>query len=344
MRVRFHPAAVSLLLVLPAILVSAAGAFTEIASASGNALPKQLSGKTVSTLDGEVQPLFYWAPEGATERPTPLFVFLHSWSSDYRQDNTKWFAQAVKRGWIYVHPDFRGVNDKPAACGSRLARQDVLDSIDFICRKYRVDPQRIYLAGVSGGGHMSMLMAGHHPDRFSAVSAWVGIGNLSDWYRFHVRNGKPEKYARMIQQSLGGVPGESAAADAEARDRSPVFHLASAVELPTSIYAGVEDGHSGSVPVRHSLEAFNVIAAARGSAIVSEEEMQQLWKNRRLTRPLASDLEEAPEIGRDIFLRRHAGNAHVTIFDGGHESLPEPACEWLATQSRKATVNAEPQN
>ncbi len=326
------------------ILITFACEFTEIVAASGSALPKQLSGQTVSSLDGAVQPLFYWAPEGAAERPTPLFVFLHSWSSDYRQDNSKWFAQAVKRGWIYVHPDFRGVNDKPAACGSRLARQDVLDSIDFICRKYRVDPERVYLAGVSGGGHMSMLMAGHHPDRFSAVSAWVGIGNLSDWYRFHVRNGKPEKYARMIQQSLGGVPGESAAADAESRDRSPVFHLASAVELPISIYAGIEDGHSGSVPVRHSLEAFNVIAAARGSAVVSEEEMEQLWKNRKLTRPLVSDLEEIPDFGRDIFLRRHAGNAHVTIFDGGHESLPEPACDWLAGQSRKARVSVEPQN
>ena len=66
----------------------------------------------------------------------------------------------------------------------------------------------------------------------------------------------------MIEKSLGGPPGTSDEIDADYRDRSPVFHLPSVNDLPVSIWAGVEDGHSGSVPIRHSLAAFNAIAEA----------------------------------------------------------------------------------
>ena len=39
-----------------------------------------------------------------------------------------------------------------------------------------------------------------------------------------------------------------------------------------------------------------------------------------------------------LFLRRNAGPARVTIFDGGHEGLPHAACEWLSKQHRKTTA------
>lgn len=100
------------------------------------------------------------------ESTTALFVFLHSWSSDYTQDNEKWLRACAERGWIWLHPNFRGINQSPQACGSKFARQDILDAIDHACTLWQVDRERIYLAGVSGGGHMSLLMAGHHPDRF----------------------------------------------------------------------------------------------------------------------------------------------------------------------------------
>ena len=293
---------------------------------------------TRSPLDGQTQTVRYWAPDLAASQATPVFVFLHSWSSDYRQDNSKWLQQAVQRGWIYLHPDFRGINQSPKACGSPFARRDILDAIDAVSRMYRVDNSRIYLAGVSGGGHMSMLMAGHHPERFSAVSAWVGISDLAAWHQFHLKDGKPQKYARMIEASLGGPPGETAQRDADYQDRSPLFHIDRLGSLPISIYAGVQDGHSGSVPVSHSLRAFNKIAAVRNATPVSEQEIEQLWTQKKLTDPAPSDLSALPNFGRDILLHRTAGNATVTIFDGGHESLPEPACDWLQEQRRKVTT------
>jgi len=301
-------------------------------------LPRTKHGETVSSLDGERQQLLHWAPPNAADQPTPLLVFLHSWSSDYQQDNSKWLKACAARNWIWLHPNFRGINQSPKACGSKYARQDVLDAITFAKQQWNVDPRRIYVAGVSGGGHMALLMAGHHPDQFSAVSAWVGPTDLAEWHRFHTKNGKPQKYAMMIEKSLGGAPGTSIAIDADYRDRSPVFHLSRVGDLPVSIWAGVEDGHTGSVPIRHSLTAFNAIAETHGDAVISEKEIVELSELKKLKSPLASDSVQDATLEQKIYLRRRSQESIITIFDGGHESHPETALEWLGTR-RRAVVS-----
>jgi poly(3-hydroxybutyrate) depolymerase len=292
-------------------------------------LPKLTEIQLTSSLDGETQPVHYWAPAKAKTEPTTLFVFLHSWSGDYRQDNSKWHRQAVERGWIYLHPNFRGVNQSPKACGSRWARQDILDAIDFALSQFKVDPERIYLTGTSGGGHMAMLMAGHHPKRFSAVSAWVGISDLPAWYQFHLKDGKPQRYAQMILASLGGAPGSGRSIDAEYRDRSPIHHLHRVGDLPLQICAGINDGHSGSVPVTHSLNAFNVIARARRTEPVSDAALASLVNRKHVEGFTSVNTDDGPAFGRDIVFQKMSGPTSVVIFEGGHEGLPQPACDWL---------------
>ena len=301
-------------------------------------LPGLTNVEVTSTLDGKKQAVLYWAPENARTRQTPLFVFLHSWSGDYRQKNDKWQREAVQRGWVFLHPDFRGPNNSPRACGSRFARQDILDAIAFAESEFQIDPERVYLAGTSGGGHMAMLMAGHYPHRFSAVSAWVGISDLAEWYRFHTRDGTPGRYARMILKSLGGRPGEDQQRDADYRDRSPVFHLQNTGDLPIDLYAGVNDVHTGSVPILQTLRAYNVIAEAHGTRLVSDREIEELSAPGKLSSPLASDQARDPTLKRAIFLRRRSQSARVTIFDGGHEGLPGPTGSWLEQQRRRTAA------
>jgi hypothetical protein len=143
----------------------------------------------------------------------------------------------------------------------------------------------------------------------------------------------------MIRNSLGGPPGEDKKRDADYRDRSPVFHLQNVGDLPVDLFAGVLDGKTGSVPIMHSLRAFNVIAAAHKTSLISEEEISQLWESKKLDHPLTSDKKSDPELTRQVHLRRHSDKARVTIFQGGHEGLPEPACRWLELQQR-ATKSA----
>lgn len=322
-RLQFGCVTVSALLIAGSIATAAAAGTPELAEVT-----------IESSLDHTLQPARCWAPEQARTSATPLLVFLHSWSGDYTQDRSDWLKQAVEREWMLILPNFRGRNDHPEACGSALARQDILDAVDWMYEEYRVDPSRIYLAGVSGGGHMSLLMAGRHPERFSAVSAWVGISDLAEWYRFHQKDGVPQNYARMIAACCGGAPGDSETVDREYRERSPIYWLAGVGDLRLDINAGGTDGKTGSVPIHQSLRAFNVVAEAGRHPPVSEDEIEELWRNDRLASPRESDVAEDATYGREIRLRRSAGATRVTLFDGGHEGLTGAACAWLAEQSR----------
>jgi acetyl esterase/lipase len=287
-----------------------------------------------SSLDRTEQPCYLILPEGFDPNgpPAPLLVSLHTWSGDVEQRDADMQREADQRGWIYLWPNFRGPNRSPDACGSEKAQQDILDAVDWVIRRYPVDGTRIYLTGASGGGHMAMLMAGRHPERWTAVSAWVGISDLAAWHARHAKSG----YGAMLRASCGGAPGESPEIDEQYRLRSPKTWLHQAVDLPLDLAAGIHDGHTGSVPIRQTLDAFNLVAAAQGAPVVTEEEIAQLSRPEgRLDHPQPGDQEEDPTLGRAIYLRRTAGKARVTIFEGGHERIARAAAEWLSKQVRQ---------
>ena len=119
-------------------------------------------------------------------------------------------------------------------------------------------------------------------------------------------------------------------------DEGPVY-----LKEPLDLAAGIHDGHSGSVPVRQTLDAFNAVARAGGNETVGEDEIQCLSRtDGRLENPKPSDLEPDGPYGREIYLRRHAGPARVTIFEGGHEGLAGPAIAWLAPIGRSKTIRS----
>ena len=292
--------------------------------------PAPITVEVPSSVDDTRQPcLCAPSPE---EGKRPLLVLLHHWSHGYDTfDSTAWRAEAASRGWHVVVAHYRGPNNRPEACASPKARQDVLDAVAYMCGHYAVDRTRVYLAGESGGGHMAMVMAAHAPRVWAAVSAWCGISDLAAWHRESLAANR--KYYKDIEAVVGGAPGSSAEVDAQLRYRSPVHHLANAKDLPLDISTGIHDGHTGSVPVHHTIDAFNVIAAARGEATVSEEEIRLLAEEK----PLATSEEQDVAYGRAIHLRRYAGQSRVTVFEGGHEGLPGAACGWLA-QHQKARI------
>jgi poly(3-hydroxybutyrate) depolymerase len=287
----------------------------------------------VSSADGTQQPAWLILPEpfDAAGPPVPLLVALHSWSGGMEQRHKGLEKAAQQRGWIYLFPHFRGVNNRPEACGSLLAQQDILDAVAWTRRHYPVDARRIYLTGSSGGGHMAMLMAGRHPQLWAGVSAWVGISDLAAWHAMHAET----RYGAMLRACCGGAPGDSPEVDEQYRARSPNTWIAGAVDVPLDLAAGIHDGHTGSVPIHHTLDAFNLVARAQGLPEVSPEEIEQLSRpDGRLKEPLPSDLQPDEDYSRAIHLRRTAGKARVTIFEGGHERLDDAAIAWLSRQAK----------
>ena len=285
--------------------------------------------EVVSSVDATRQPSYLILPAGIGETSGrfPVVVSLHSWSFGFQQRWEKLESGVTERGWIYVFPDFRGRNDKIEACASDVAKRDVIDALDWVINNYSVDESRIYLTGMSGGGFMTLAMVASFPERWTAASAWVPLSDLRVWYDFHAR----DHFGEMTRQCIGGDPAESPAIANEMRRRSPLHEMAQAKNVPLDIAAGSLDGHDGApIPIWHSLMAFNAIAEAVGEPGVSSEEIAHLSRHEScLDRPKETDQVDDATYGRNILLRRHAGKARVTIFEGAHEIIPGAALAWF---------------
>ncbi len=288
-----------------------------------------------SSFDAKPQLAVMFLPPKTAE-PVPLLVVLHSWSADYKQQGQVKTAmkECRQRGWALVHPNFRGPNLRPEACASPAARQDILDAVEFVRRKIDVDSRRIYLVGSSGGGHMTLVMATHAPTLWAGVSAWVPISDLAAWHAESRQ--RRNRYAGMLEKVCGGVPGASAEVDRQYRERSPQFFLAAAKGMPVDVNAGIHDGHTGSVPVSHSLRAFNVLAVANGrpDRQLSDEQIKAMVASRAVPPELAGERVDDPDRAHPVLFRRTAGPARVTIFEGGHSGDIAGAIRWLATQQK----------
>ena len=64
--------------------------------------------------------------------------------------------------------------------GWPLIRGELISMVDTVLKKYRADPERVYLTGLSMGGFGTFEMAAQYPDRWAAVAPIVGTGKLDD--------------------------------------------------------------------------------------------------------------------------------------------------------------------
>ena len=327
----FCPAMLRILLASSFVvsLTSSALAQAAVASTPVPGWPEQVGLVEIPVSDGEKQKAVWYAP--AKEGKKPLLVGLHTWSSNYASagGDAVYAEWCIAQGWAFVHPDFRGPNRTPQALGSDRAVQDVVEAVAWAKRQTAVDEQRIYLVGVSGGGHMAMLMAGRHPEMWAAVSAWCGIGDVARWHQEHARDGQEDRYARDIVGALGRAPVKD---DAEAWKRSPESCLSNAIGVPLDIAHGIHDGRSGSVPFEHSLRCYNRVV--KPEARLDAAGIQSFYATQKLP-------DGWPAAGADPLFGEHrplfraiSGNTRVTVFEGGHEIVHQAALNWLAAQRK----------
>ncbi len=282
-----------------------------------------------SDADKTEQPALFYSP-GAKE-PRPLLVGLHTWSSDYKNGYDIPYAKwCVEQGWVFIHPNFRGPNRRPEACGSELMVKDISSAVEWAAKQAPVDRRRIYLVGTSGGGHAALLLAGRLPDLWAGVSAWVGISDLSAWHS-ECKKAK-RKYWHDIEASCGGPPGKSAEVDREYSRRSPLTWLGDYRGPAIDINAGIRDGHTGSVPISHSLLAFNRIAEKKDRVAMAD--ILAMTKTTKVPEQLQREIKDPAYGKKRPLFRAVSKNARVTIFDGGHEIVTTAAFSWLSKQRR----------
>ncbi len=287
-------------------------------------------------VDGTRQPMLLYTAKAKEKRP--LLVGLHTWSSNYTQagGETAYARWCMENDWHFIHPDFRGPNWTPDACGSEKVVQDLVDAVEYMKNNYNVDANRIYLIGASGGGYASILMAARTPDIWAGVSAWVPISDIRAWWE--QKSAQKSRYAIDIEKSVGGRPDQSAKAAQECVRRSPLTYLSRATGVNLDINAGITDGHKGgSVPFTHSLYAFNQVVPEKDR--IDPKVIEEFYENQELPASLPkADVD--PLYGKKkVIFRKISNNTRVTIFQSGHDIVHQAALNWLARQRKDRSAD-----
>ena len=143
------------------------------------------NGRLISS--GEERHYLLHVPESYDpSTPVPLVISLHGFAQwpAHQSQLTGWTELADQSGFIVVHPGGLGF---PKRWQTELQADgapspDVIfisDLIDQLERDYAIDPNRIYVNGLSNGGGMSALLACELSDRVAAMGSVAGAYSFS---------------------------------------------------------------------------------------------------------------------------------------------------------------------
>jgi predicted esterase len=136
-----------------------------------------------STVDASEQPYALYIPhEIDNAKRYPLVVSLHSEDTNHRINLRQVFGLPIRSGetnpedlrqfpardpgMFVVAPFARGAMDYRG-----IAEQDVYDVVAEMERRFPIDPDRVYLTGISMGGAAAIRLAVTRPDAWAAVAA-----------------------------------------------------------------------------------------------------------------------------------------------------------------------------
>lgn len=170
-------------------------------------LPDELEGEP--TVHDEMRYLLY-LPEGYGDDPVrlwPLIYFLHG-AGDEDYDSTYVMSYGLPEVLLAGDQpeDFPFVVVSPQAFpGGSWWDDEALPALDAllesVLESYQVDPNRVYLTGLSMGGYGSWYLATAHPERFAAMISVSGSG-----YRLPYLP-DPDTLCRMQDVPVWGIHG-----------------------------------------------------------------------------------------------------------------------------------------
>lgn len=123
--------------------------------------------------------------------PRPLVIALHGSASTGQQTEglSGLSALADKKGFVAAYPD--GENRVWRYWNLGEGKKDfqfISDLMDALVKSGTVDPQRIYLTGLSNGAYLANALAIEYADRVAAIAPIAGTIN-----KLQARAGKPKR-------------------------------------------------------------------------------------------------------------------------------------------------------
>ncbi len=172
---RLLPAAGTFLLLL------AAGACAMAASRetpSTGQSPQELRRRVVREVQGRYLLFLPAGYAGSGSESWPLILFLHG--AGERGDDLEKVAIHGPPKLVVERPDFPFIVLSPQVPEERIWSIQFLDALlDEVTERYRVDPERIYVTGLSMGGYGTWHLAMEYPHRFAAIAPISGGATIT---------------------------------------------------------------------------------------------------------------------------------------------------------------------
>ena len=146
-------------------------------AASSAQVAKHFEAKVAMTVKLEYLLFLPQGYESAAKR-WPLMLFLHG-SGESGSDLAKVKIHGPPK-IVESKPDFPFILVSPQSPRMGWDVETLNALLDDILQQYRVDPDRVYLTGLSMGGYGTWSLAAAHPERFAAIVPICGGGNPAD--------------------------------------------------------------------------------------------------------------------------------------------------------------------
>jgi poly(hydroxyalkanoate) depolymerase family esterase len=142
-----------------------------------------------------------FVPPGATGRSLPLVVMLHGCTQDPDDfaAGTGMNALACEQGFYVLYPA-QAQDANPSRCWNWFKHNHqtrergetavIATMTHAVIQAHGIDPERVYIAGLSAGGAMASLVAAAYPETFAAVG---------------VHSGLPPRAARSLPEGLAAM-------------------------------------------------------------------------------------------------------------------------------------------
>ena len=153
-----------------------------------------------------------YVPASRNGRPGPLVVMLHGCTQDASDfaAGTGMNRQAEVHGCIVLYPEqAQGANPnrcwnwfEPAHQRAGAGEPAIIAGmVREVMQEQAVDPERVFVAGLSAGGAMAAVMAATHPELFKALGVHSGLA-------YEVANDIPTAFAAMRggSENVGRIP------------------------------------------------------------------------------------------------------------------------------------------
>ncbi|HMC10748.1 MAG TPA: prolyl oligopeptidase family serine peptidase, partial [Pirellulaceae bacterium] len=154
-----------------------------------------------SSIDGSAQPYgLVISKDHDFSKPCPLYVWLHGRGD--KNTDLHFLAERAARPGQITPPNAIVVHPFGRHCvGWKHAGEiDVLEVVESVADRYKIDADRVVLIGFSMGGAGAWHIGAHYTDRWVAVSPGAGFVDTARYQKI-----TPDRYPEWYVQKLWGL-------------------------------------------------------------------------------------------------------------------------------------------